>query len=128
QIMVLLTSGLLGAAAMAVILAIGLSRRISNPISELATAARAIGAGDRRTPPVAASVHEVREVSHALAAAATAVHEREEELRAADRAKDEFLAMLGHELRNPLAALTSAIQVLQMTLPRDERLRATAGI
>ena len=30
----------------------------------------------------------------------------------ADRRKDEFLAMLSHELRNPLAAITNAIQVL----------------
>lgn len=32
----------------------------------------------------------------------------EERLREADRRKDEFLAILGHELRNPLAALTNA--------------------
>jgi PAS domain S-box-containing protein len=36
----------------------------------------------------------------------------EEALRAADRAKDEFLAMLGHELRNPLGALASAVRIL----------------
>ena len=30
----------------------------------------------------------------------------------ADRRKDEFLAMLSHELRNPLAAITNAIQIL----------------
>jgi signal transduction histidine kinase/ActR/RegA family two-component response regulator len=30
------------------------------------------------------------------------------------RAKDEFLAMLGHELRNPLSAITSAISLLEM--------------
>src|SRR5690606_22615117 len=41
----------------------------------------------------------------------------EERLRAADRAKDEFLAMLGHELRNPLGALTSAAQVLNARTP-----------
>jgi PAS domain S-box-containing protein len=36
----------------------------------------------------------------------------EESLQAADRAKDEFLAMLGHELRNPLGALASAARLL----------------
>ncbi|HSK10669.1 MAG TPA: ATP-binding protein, partial [Vicinamibacterales bacterium] len=35
-------------------------------------------------------------------------------LREADRRKDEFLAMLAHELRNPLAAISSAVKLLQM--------------
>jgi signal transduction histidine kinase len=34
------------------------------------------------------------------------------EAEAASRAKDEFLAMLGHELRNPLGAIASAVEVL----------------
>lgn len=34
-------------------------------------------------------------------------------LREADRRKDEFLAMLGHEIRNPLAAIANALQVLE---------------
>jgi signal transduction histidine kinase len=33
---------------------------------------------------------------------------------AQNRAKDEFLAMLGHELRNPLGAISSAIALIQM--------------
>lgn len=36
----------------------------------------------------------------------------EEKLRDADRKKDEFLAMLSHELRNPLAAIANAVQLL----------------
>ena len=35
-------------------------------------------------------------------------------LREADRRKDEFLAMLAHELRNPLAPLTNALRVLEL--------------
>jgi PAS domain S-box-containing protein len=36
------------------------------------------------------------------------------ELRAANQAKDEFLAMLGHELRNPLSPIVTALQLMKM--------------
>ena len=39
----------------------------------------------------------------------------EEALRQADRRKDEFLATLAHELRNPLAALVSQVDLLRLT-------------
>ena len=39
----------------------------------------------------------------------------EEELRENDRQKDEFLAMLAHELRNPLSAVGNAVTVLKMS-------------
>src|SRR5690606_30322870 len=37
---------------------------------------------------------------------------KQEELAAADRKKDEFLAMLAHELRNPLASMYAAVDIL----------------
>jgi len=36
------------------------------------------------------------------------------DLESANRAKDEFLAMLGHELRNPLAPITTAVQLMKV--------------
>ncbi|HTH75733.1 MAG TPA: ATP-binding protein, partial [Trinickia sp.] len=36
------------------------------------------------------------------------------ELREAGRAKDEFLAMLGHELRNPLSPIVTALRLMRM--------------
>lgn len=44
----------------------------------------------------------------------------EETLREADRRKDEFLAMLSHELRNPLAPIRNAIYLLQRLPPGSE--------
>ncbi|HET6725084.1 MAG TPA: ATP-binding protein [Gammaproteobacteria bacterium] len=41
----------------------------------------------------------------------------EAELHAANRAKDEFLAMLGHELRNPLAPISTALQLMRLREP-----------
>jgi signal transduction histidine kinase/DNA-binding response OmpR family regulator len=46
----------------------------------------------------------------------------EEKLQEASRRKDEFLAMLSHELRNPLAPILSAAQVLQKIAPNDSRI------
>ncbi len=49
------------------------------------------------------------------------LRQRVEQLADADRRKDEFLAMLGHELRNPLAPVATALQL--MRLHSDESLR-----
>jgi PAS domain S-box-containing protein len=45
----------------------------------------------------------------------------ENRLREADRRKDEFLAMLAHELRNPLAPIVSAVELMELIgLPEGE--------
>lgn len=46
-------------------------------------------------------------------AATKALVQREEALREVDRRKNEFLAMLAHELRNPLAPISTAAQLLR---------------
>ncbi len=61
------------------------------------------------------------------AAIAMANAELYEQARRANQAKDDFLAMLGHELRNPLGAITGAIGVLKVVDAADpsaERARA----
>ena len=52
----------------------------------------------------------------------------EEALRDADRRKNEFLAMLGHELRNPLAPISAAAALLQITASNPERVLTASKI
>jgi PAS domain S-box-containing protein len=54
----------------------------------------------------ATDIHELRQTQDALRI-------QEERLREMDRRKDEFLAILAHELRNPLAPLRTAAELLQ---------------
>src|SRR5262249_11887142 len=49
------------------------------------------------------------------------LQERATTLAEADRRKDEFLAMLGHELRNPLGAISNASEVLKYGSTAEER-------
>jgi signal transduction histidine kinase len=56
------------------------------------------------------------------------VAERTAALREADRRKDEFLASLAHELRNPMAALRSAAEVYRMRAPAGVELEAPQGV
>lgn len=52
----------------------------------------------------------------------------EEQLKDANRRKDEFLAMLAHELRNPLAPISAAANVLQLAKLDEARIRKTSEI
>jgi len=52
----------------------------------------------------------------------------EEKLRLSDQRKDEFLAMLAHELRNPLAPISAAAELLQRTSLDETRVRNTSRI
>jgi len=50
------------------------------------------------------------------------------ELQERDRRKDEFLAMLSHELRNPLGAITTAAQVLQLGTASEKNVERAGGV
>ncbi|MAM88292.1 MAG: hybrid sensor histidine kinase/response regulator [unclassified Hahellaceae] len=44
-----------------------------------------------------------------------------EELRLASRSKDDFLAMLGHELRNPLTPIVTALELMKLKYPEVQQ-------
>jgi PAS domain S-box-containing protein len=77
--------------------------------------------------PVSLSISPIRDSEGRVIGASKIAHDitdrkrAEEMLRDADRRKDKFLAVLGHELRNPLAGIVSGLQVLDLVgaLPDD---------
>ena len=58
----------------------------------------------------------------------TVIETAQAELREANRRKDEFLAMLAHELRNPLAPISTAAELLKLTALDEKRVRQTSDI
>jgi len=138
--LLLVAGGGVAAALLAVVLALLLGRRIARPITGLAELAGSLAREDTRVkPPPASKLREVDEVAGALAEASTRLerraHERDDALRkertaraeaeVANRAKDSFLAMLGHELRNPLSAIRAALGLLEVA-GRDPQTAARA--
>jgi two-component system CheB/CheR fusion protein len=72
----------------------------------------------------AALEQRIRERTTALEQANDRLRSLAEELRGADRRKDEFLAMLAHELRNPLAPIRNALHIIHLRGPeRRESIR-----
>jgi signal transduction histidine kinase/ActR/RegA family two-component response regulator len=68
-----------------------------------------------------------REMSERLAVAQERLH-LVDQLRQADRRKDEFLATLAHELRNPLAPLSNALELWRFTKNNPEQLDELRGM
>jgi PAS domain S-box-containing protein len=79
------------------------------------------------------NVYGTGHISHdvtPLKQAETALREMNARLQVADRRKDEFIALLAHELRNPLAPVLTAVELLQRLRVRDpavERAHAIIG-
>ncbi|CAN5618334.1 hypothetical protein BH09BAC4_BH09BAC4_03150 [soil metagenome] len=58
----------------------------------------------------------------------TARKQAEEQLQLADQRKNEFLSMLAHELRNPMATIRNGLQVLTLTAREDEMTNTTLSL
>src|SRR5207249_2641515 len=107
--------------------ALVLSRRLTLDIETAADAAQALAEGAR--PHIAPSiVTEVRRLGHSLERSGGLLDDRQrerdehvahaetarQEAESANRTKDQFLAMLGHELRNPLSPIVTALHLLKL--------------
>lgn len=116
------------------------SRRLVRAITDSAESAALLGKGLRPTTSATTSIIEVDRLNSALNDTATLLDEERASRTAAEaarehllksekqarltademnKAKDHFLAMLSHELRNPINAITAGISVFELNLGRD---------
>jgi signal transduction histidine kinase len=116
------------AGALAGLLVVGVSSRrvldssyrtffdlVAGQISALIAAAKAFQEENRDPSDRAVEVN-------VLAQDITELKRAEESLRESDRRKDEFLATLSHELRNPIAPIQNAVQILKTIEAPEPRL------
>jgi signal transduction histidine kinase len=105
-------------------------------VRKLRDTAEAIAAGklDARTG-IEYAREEIGSLAEALDEMAATLQKKEaarslaeRELRAADQRKDEFLAMLAHELRNPLAPISTGAHLLKLLHSDNAQITQTCGI
>jgi len=141
--------GLLAATAAAIVVAFLLGRRLAEAIGGAVRSATALGRGEQPVEPLS-GVAEVDRLHAALAEAGTILRRERDSRTAAEaeraalfsseqearrlaeqqnKTKDEFLAMLGHELRNPLGAISNAVAIMETAgLSAESSQRAQAVI
>jgi signal transduction histidine kinase/ActR/RegA family two-component response regulator len=119
---IMMFAGATATAILAIMLAVVFGRRISQPVTRLARSAHALAGGEQVDEDEDTTVAEVAEVRKAFHESAQKLRAQESVLRETDRRKDEYLAMLGHELRNPLGVITSAVQLLRRKAPLNPEL------
>ena len=128
----------LGATTLLALLAAWLAgeKLIVQRVRNLTTVARRIAAGelDARTrieygnEEIGRLAAALDEMAENLQKKEAARGQAERELRAADQRKDEFLAMLAHELRNPLAPISTGAHLLKLLHSDNAQITQTCAI
>ena len=107
--------GIIAAAALSALVALGLAHRLSRPARSLATAAAAFAQGDYSRRASVAGPSEIRE-------AAEAFNDMANQVQQLLHAREAFLSQVSHEVHSTITGMNMAVEVLQ----RNQQLDAAA--
>ena len=115
--------GVVGSLLLCMLLTRRISGRIGSGVARIRDEALQLSAG-HQVVAGESGIAELDDIARALNAASQALVDHSRSVRealskadAAGQAKDEFLAVLGHELRNPLAPMLTALHLIDMKFP-----------
>ncbi len=91
-----------------------LHRRVAAPIAQLEKATALVGAGELDEPVAISGSDEITALARSFESMRISLKKR-------DRRRDEYLSMLSHELRNPLAPIRTAAHVLDLVDGNSEQ-------
>ncbi len=102
--------------------------RLKDAIDRLVNAIRANRGGEEEMADLTTLVSQLRVANQHLVQAAVRAQVLQEEAEARNRQQNEFLAMLAHELRNPLAPISAAAQLLKIASGDEQRVRQSSEV
>ena len=102
--------------------------RLKDAIDCLVAAIREERSGASEVAALTTLVSQLRAANEHLVQAAVRAQVRQEEAEAQNRRQNEFLAMLAHELRNPLAPISAAAQLLKLPGADERRVRHSSDV
>jgi signal transduction histidine kinase len=120
----------LGAILLGTLLTTWLYRKLVRPLGTLSDSVRAFGSGSLATRAHVQTRDELQDLAEDFNKMADSIVRMQEELKQANKAKSEFLTVMGHELRTPLNALIGYTELLleevdgKLNKTQKERLRS----
>jgi signal transduction histidine kinase len=125
EVRYMIFGGTFGALLLTVVVSWIVSERVTFPIRRLAESARLITAGEQTPIPLQERRDEIGDLSRDVAAMATRLQEDIRELQRLNRAQEDFIAALSHEMRNPIFSARGYLEMALDECASEDQLAST---